>query len=125
MSDKPRKVWQIHLSTLIVTVLASGGFLSLNAIPTTVFPDKSDVPILTYGWPLTFTTNMVELTDEDIQRISANWGQRYEKVPAAPFFRRRWVALTLDIITLVLGSAAVAILWETFIRRDRVPCDAL
>jgi len=121
MNDKPRKVWQIHLSTLILTILAVGGFLGLNATPTAEFPDKSDVPVLYYGWPLTFKTNMVELSDEDIKRLSASWGQSYEKLPPVPLFRRPWFALTIDIITMAIGSATLAILWEIMIRRRVAP----
>jgi hypothetical protein len=120
---KPRRLRQIHLSTAILLMLASSFILWMNAIPKIDMPIQEHGPRHTYGWPWPFhyewpntRLRLVQLADEEIQRISANWAQGIEK---PTFFERRSNALACDIVIALVLVASTLVGSEFVIRRRK------
>lgn len=111
MTDpKPRRWFQLHLSTCIVLMLVAGGMLFLNLRPRSdahQYACLSDVQYyqdLSYGWPGSFLTTFYE--DKALIHQLQRW---------RPF------AVFVDAAVIGLLLAVVAALCEFLARRRAAP----
>jgi hypothetical protein len=139
---KKRRLWQLHLLTFVIAVLASGLVLGMNALPRVEVQKVSrDQPISMrgpfdfrlrrfYGWPFPFLLRRAGRNDEDkewqnwqttidLRPFGAFWHYDDEDWRSTPFFdlggggeETRWSNMPLIGNLLING---VIILAATFI----------
>ena len=97
---------RFHLSTLLLLTVLAGAFVGVNTIPRAVYPNSNDAPILYYGWPLTFADNMVELSDEDYERLRMRFNGFPPQMPRTGGYGMRPLAanITIGLIALALAG---------------------
>ena len=97
MSEKKRRLFQIHLSTAIVMMFVAGGLVRANTAARIFAYSEGKDPWFANGWPITFLEKL-----ED----GSEWRQIF------------WSALYADIAISVLILGTVAFVCERLTRRE-------
>jgi len=99
VADSPRRFWQLHLSTALLLMLFSGGFLWLNLVPVERDEMLDDQTVLTMerGFPMRFQQRVVQA------------GQLREAFGTA--------ALVFNVAVGIVALVWIAVVCEWMIRR--------
>jgi hypothetical protein len=107
VEQRPRRLWQIHLSTAIVMMFVSGAFIWANVRhSSTTGVDGMFIPL--HGWPLVVHYDLLVLDSEEAALQPEDWDG---------YWNRRNMILNSAIGVLLLTTVAVGCEWS--IRRRR------
>ena len=108
MSDKPRRFWQIHLSTLVIVVVSTAAMATANSIPSIHAVRPSGV-IFKYGWPVKVVSRFEELDRAPSWMIRValkDKFQLWETVESTRFMIIGIVVNALTWVTIMVISVA-------------------
>jgi len=111
---KPRRFFQLHLSTALVLMVLAAGLLGANLTPRKV--QIGPLPLLAWGWPYDFKLELERnVFERGVDASSVREGFRIDSVMEDTWRQRLTgnVAVALGILTL----AAVLLEWRLR-RRD-------
>jgi hypothetical protein len=128
MSDEQppnkRRFWQLHLSTAVLMMLYSAGFVGLNATPRSDTSHYGNYSILYieewYGWPREFvwrqTWPETKMRPAEVGSMICGYSYQRRRWPGCGLAYALWGALP-NLFVCMAGLAAVVFVSEHLIRR--------